>query len=69
MKLKIFIPVKLKRGTDRRISAIRVVGAGKSELQPVPKSLFDSDVDVVSGDRASVDSVQADRWPAEFVFG
>jgi len=33
-----------------------VVAAGVPEFQPVPKSLFDSNVDVVSGDGAGVDA-------------
>jgi hypothetical protein len=44
-----------------------VVAARVSEFQPVSKSLFNSNVDVVSGDGAGVDGVEADGWSAEFV--
>jgi len=60
-------PAEIEKRTDRRISAVRVVAAGVPEFQPVPKTLFDSNIDVVSGDGASVDGVEADRWPAELV--
>ena len=69
LEVKDIHPAEVEKGTDRGISAVRVVTAGISEFQPVPKSLFDSNVDVVSGDRAGVDGVEADRWPAELVLG
>ena len=60
---------EVEKRADRRISSIRMVTARVSELQPVPKSLFDSNVDVVSRDGAGVHGMEADGRPAELVFG
>jgi hypothetical protein len=67
LEVKDIHSAEVEKRTDRRISPVRVVAAGVPEFQPVPKSLFDSNVDVVSGDGAGVDGVEADRWPAELV--
>ncbi len=67
LEVKDIHPAEVEKRTDRRVSAVRVVAAGVPEFQPVSKSLFHSGVDVVSGDRAGVDGVEADRWPAELV--
>ena len=69
LEVKDIHSAEVEKGTDRGISAVRVVAAGISEFQPVPKSLFDSNIDVVSGDRAGADGVEADRWSAELVLG
>ena len=58
LEVKDIHPAEVEKRTDRRISAIRMVAAGVPEFQPVSKSLFDSNVDVVSGDGAGVDSVE-----------
>lgn len=67
LKVENIHPTEVEKRADRRISSIRMITARVSELQPVPKSLFDSNVDVVSGDGAGVDGVEADRWSAELV--
>ena len=42
LEVKDIHPAEVEKGTDRRISAVRVVAAGVPEFQPVPKSLFHS---------------------------
>src|SRR6202034_3287351 len=60
---------EVEKWTHCGVCPICVLSASKSKLQPIPESFFDSHVDVVSSDRASVHGVEADRRPSKFVFG